>query len=172
MRQTEDIQIVTVPAFQALAVRTGTTPDKGGTREAWRKLTEAIPPDDARWADTGDVCVFIPQRQWSREVDTLWVGMAVREFGDVPDGVERIDFPESLCLKARVYGDEARMNETYGAVFGWLEQSAEYELDDREGVLGIEANRLTPVNPLTVPYESIRTFDFDMLYPVRRRGAL
>lgn len=169
MQHTTAIEIVTIPSMRALAVRTPTREDKGGTREAWRKLTEAVPLDDPRWADPGIGYVFIPQRQWEEQVETLWVGMAVRDFGAIPDGLEAIAVPGSLCAKRNVYGDEAHMNEAYGAMFDWLKTNGQYELDVREGVLGLEANRLAPVNPFTIPYEAVGTFDFDMLYPIRKR---
>ncbi|RKN71902.1 hypothetical protein [Paenibacillus ginsengarvi] len=62
------------------------------------------------------------------------------------------------------------MNEAYGVLFNWLRTNGEYELDTRPGVYGLEANRLGPVNPFTIPYESVTVFDFEMLYPIRRRG--
>ncbi|MEF3306363.1 GyrI-like domain-containing protein [Paenibacillus sp. GYB003] len=169
MEKTINVEIVTVPPLRVLAVRTSTSSDKGGTRAAWRKLTEAIPQDDSRWSDTGTGYVMIPQREWGTKVESLWVGLRVLEAGAVPEGIELLELPESLCAKLRVYGDEAHMNEVYGAMFGWLRTNGEYELDP--DAYGVEANRLEPVNPFTIPYESVSVFDFDMLYPIRKRSA-
>lgn len=165
----DGMTIGAIEPFRALAVRTPMTPDKSGTRTAWRKLTEAIPLDDPRWADTSKAYVFIPQAEWSKSVDTLWVGLAVKDFGRIPEGVEALDIPASTCVKARFCGDETHMFAMYDALFHWLDSSEEYELDTRPGVLGMEANRLAPVNPLAIPYEEVGTFDFDILYPVRRK---
>ena len=41
MQETITVELVEVAPFKALAVRTGMTPDKSGTRVAWSKLTRA-----------------------------------------------------------------------------------------------------------------------------------
>lgn len=171
MQETIAVELVEVAPFKALAVRTGMTPDKSGTRLAWSKLTEYIPLDDARLAAGPSAYVFIPQQQWDKEVDTLWVGLTVREFGDIPDGVEALEVNGGTCVSARVHGDEAHMWRVYETMFSWLEQSLEYELDRREGVLGMETVPLEPLNALTIPYAAIETFDFTMLYPVRKKSG-
>ncbi len=43
MQETITVELVEVAPFKALAVRTGMTPDKSGTRVAWSKLTEHVP---------------------------------------------------------------------------------------------------------------------------------
>ncbi|GIP38897.1 hypothetical protein J31TS4_21770 [Paenibacillus sp. J31TS4] len=170
MQQKEkQVELVQVPALRALAVRTPTTPDKSGTRTAWRMLMEQIPANDPRWVETGTAYVFIPQAGWSGTVKELWVGRAVTGFGEVPEGVEALELPAGLCAKVDVHGDEAQMNEAYAAMFRWLDESPEYELDISPGTLGREENRLSPLNPFTVPYEQVGTFSFAMLYPVRPR---
>ena len=151
-----------------MAERTGFTPDKSGTREAWTKLTAQVPLDDPRLTDGPSAYVFIPQEQI--KVDTLWVGLAVREFGDVPDGIETLEISGGLCVSARVYGDEAHMWKVYDAIFAWLEQSPEYEMDRSEGVLGMETVPFKPFNALTIPYPDIETFSFTILYPVRKKS--
>jgi DNA gyrase inhibitor GyrI len=166
------IEIVEVSPFKVLAVRTEMTPDKSGTRVAWNMLTSHVPLKDERLADGPSAYVFIPQEQWSKKVDTLWVGLAVREFGDVPEGIETLQIRGGLCASARVHGDEAHMWRVYDAMFAWLEQSPEYELDRSEGVLGMETVPLEPLNALTIPYTEIETFDFTMLYPVRKKSEL
>ncbi|WP_158453662.1 GyrI-like domain-containing protein [Paenibacillus beijingensis] len=172
MQETIAVDLIEVAPFKALAVRTGMTPDKSGTREAWSKLTAQIPLDDARLTDGPSAYVFIPQEQWSKQVDTLWVGLAVREYGDVPDGIETLEVRGGVCASARVYGNEAHMWLVYDAMFAWLEQSPDYELDVREGVLGMETVPLEPLNALTIPYAEIETFDFTMLYPVRKKSEV
>jgi predicted transcriptional regulator YdeE len=169
LQETIAIELKEVAPFKALAVRTRLTPDKSGTREAWRQLTEKVPLDDARLAAGPLAYVFIPQHQWAGKVDTLWVGLAVREFGDVPEGVEALEVSGGLCASARVHGNEAHMQRVYDELFAWLDRSPDYELDRREGVLGMETVPLEPVNALTIPYEAIETFDFTILYPVRRK---
>ena len=169
MQETIAVELVEVAPFKALAVRTGMTPDKSGTRVAWSKLTECVPLDDARLA--AGPYVFIPQQQWDKEVDTLWVGLTVHEFGDVPDGIETLEVRGGLCASARVCGDEAHMWRVYETMFSWLEHSQQYELDKRDGVLGMETVSLEPVNALTIPYAAIQTFDFTMLYPVRKKSG-
>ncbi|CAN7718310.1 hypothetical protein LJR153_005972 [Paenibacillus sp. LjRoot153] len=164
------IDLVEVVPFNALAVRTVMTPDKSGTRVAWSKLTAHVPLDDARLTDGPLAYVFIPQEQWSKRVDTLWVGLAVREFGDVPDGIETLEVSGGLCVSARVYGNEAHMWRVYDAIFAWLELSPDYEIDRREGVLGMETVPLEPLNALTIPYSEIETFNFKMLYPIRKKS--
>lgn len=166
------VELVEVAPFKVLAVRTGMTPDKSGTRVAWSTLTAQVPLKDARLTDGPSAYVFIPQEQWSRQVDTLWVGLAVREFGDVADGIEALEVRGGLCASARVYGDEANMWRVYDEMFAWLEQSPDYELDRSEGVLGMETVPLEPLNALTIPYTEIETFDFTMLYPVRKKSGL
>lgn len=166
------VELVEVAPFKVLAVRTGMTPDKSGTRVAWSKLTEQISLKDVRLTDGPSAFVFIPQEQWAKKVDTLWVGLAVREFGDIPDGIETLDVHGGLCASARVYGNEAHMWSVYDAMFAWLEQSPDYELDRREGVLGMETVPLEPLNALTIPYKEIETFDFTMLYPVRKKSGI
>ncbi|SEN97579.1 GyrI-like domain-containing protein [Paenibacillus sp. OV219] len=171
VRESIVIDLVEVAPFKALAVRTGMTPDKSGTRVAWNKLTAQIPLEDARLSEGSSAYVFIPQEQWSKEVETLWVGLAVREFGDVPDGIDTLEVSGGLCVSARVSGDEAHMWRVYDAMFGWLEQSSEYEIDTREGVLGMETVPLEPLNALTIPYSEIETFAFTMLYPIRKKAV-
>ncbi|WP_227871967.1 GyrI-like domain-containing protein [Paenibacillus albus] len=166
---TIEIDLVEVQPFKALAVRTGLIPDKSGTRVAWNKLTSQIPLEDSRLSDGPLAYVFIPQSQWSKEVETLWVGLAVREFGNVPDGIETLEVSGGLCVSARVLGNEDHMWKVYDAIFAWLEQSPDYEIDTREGVLGMETVPLEPSNALTIPYSEINTFDFTMLYPIRKK---
>ncbi|WP_373462759.1 GyrI-like domain-containing protein [Paenibacillus sp. V4I3] len=166
------VELVEVAPFKALAVRTGMTPDKSGTRVAWSTLTAQVPIRDERLTDVPSAYVLIPQEQWSKQVDTLWVGLAVREFGDVQDSIETLEVSGGLCASARVYGNEAHMWLVYDAMFAWLEQSPDYELDRREGVLGMETVPLEPLNALTIPYTEIETFDFTMLYPVRKKSGL
>lgn len=170
LEKTIEVELVELAPFKALAVRTGMTPDKSGTRVAWSKLTEHVPLDDARLAAGPSAYVFIPQQQWSKEVDTLWVGLTVREFGKVPDGVETLEINGGLCASARVHGDEAHMWRVYETMFSWLEQSQEYELDKRDGVLGMETVPFEPFNALTIPYAAIEIFNFTILYPVRRKS--
>ncbi|KRE48884.1 GyrI-like domain-containing protein [Paenibacillus sp. Soil724D2] len=165
------VELVEVAPIKALAVRTGMTPDKSGTRVAWSTLTAQVPLEDARLTDGPSAYVFIPQEQWSKQVDTLWVGLAVHEFGDVPDGIETLEVCGGLCVSARVYGNEVHMWRVYDAMFAWLEQSPDYELDRREGVFGMETVPLEPLNALTIPYTEIETFDFTMLYPVRKKSG-
>lgn len=172
MQDTVTVKLVEMEPFKALAVRTGMTPDKSGTRVAWSKLTAEVPLDDERLKAGPAAYVFIPQEQWGKEVDTLWVGMAVREFGEVPDGVETLEVRGGLCASARVHGDEAHMWRVYETMFAWLEQSPDYELDKREDVLGMETVPLEPLNALTIPYEAIETFDFTMFYPVRQKSGV
>lgn len=172
LQKTIAVELVEVAPFKALAVRTGMTPDKSGTRVAWSTLTAQVPLKDARLTDGPSAYVFIPQEQWSKQVDTLWVGLAVREFGDVPDGIETLEVRGGLCASARVYGNEVHMWRVYDAMFAWLEQSPDYELDRREGVLGMETVPLEPLNALTIPYTEIETFNFTMLYPVRKKSGL
>ncbi|WJH35452.1 GyrI-like domain-containing protein [Paenibacillus sp. CC-CFT747] len=169
MQETITVGLTEVQPFRALAVRTPMTPDKSGTRKAWSELTARITLDDSRLSAGPSAYVFIPQEQWSGSVDTLWVGIAVDEFGDVPEGVERLEIGGGWCVTAEVYGDEEHMWRVYDAVFAWLRDSKEYELDTRAGVLGLETVPLEPVNALTVPYEAVRTFRFTILYPVRKR---
>lgn len=169
MQETISIQVVDVAPFKALAVRTAMTPDKSGTRVAWSKLSEKVPLNDARITEEPSVFVFIPQDQWGSKVETLWVGIAVREFGDVPDGVEALELPGGPCASARVDGDEAHMWRVYDEMFGWLGHSSEYELDRSSGVLGMETVPFEPFNSLTVPFSELETFHFTMLYPVRRK---
>lgn len=171
MQETIAIELVDVAPFKALAIRTGMTPDKSGTRVAWSKLTAQVPLDDERLTDEPSAYVFIPQEQWSREVDTLWVGLAVHEFGDVPDGIETLEVGGGLCVSAKVDGDEAHMWLVYEAIFAWLDQSPDYEIDSREGILGMETVPFEPVNALTVPYSELATFHFTMLYPVRKKSS-
>ncbi|MCY9666643.1 GyrI-like domain-containing protein [Paenibacillus alginolyticus] len=170
MQKTIAVELVEVAPFKALAVRTGMTPDKNGTRVAWNKLTAQVPLKDERLTDGPSAYVFIQQDQWSKQVDTLWVGLAVREFGDVPDGIETLEVGGGLCASARVYGNEVHMWHVYDAIFAWLDQSPDYELDRREGVFGMETVPLEPLNALTIPYTEIETFDFTMLYPVRKKS--
>ncbi len=172
MQETITVELVEVAPFKALAVRTGMTPDKSGTRVAWSKLTEHVPLDDARLAAGPSAYVFIPQEQWNKEVDTLWVGLSVDEFGKVPDGVETLEVNGGLCASAHVHGDEAHMWRVYDAMFSWLAQSPDYELDNRDGVFGMETVPLEPLNALTVPYSAIKIFDFRMLYPVRKKSGV
>ncbi|WP_262682714.1 GyrI-like domain-containing protein [Paenibacillus baimaensis] len=171
MQETIAVECVEVAPFKALAVRTAMLPDKSGTRVAWSKLTAQVPLDDTRLTLGPSAYVFIPQEQWGGKVDTLWVGLAVAEFGNVPDGIEALEVIGGLCASARVHGDEAHMWRVYEAMFAWLEQSPDYELDKRQGVLGMETVPLEPLNALTIPYESIKTFDFTMLYPVRKKKS-
>ena len=79
-----------------------------------------MPLDDARLAAGPSAYVFIPQEQWNKEVDTLWVGLSVDEFGKVPDGVETLEVNGGLCASAHVHGDEAHMWRVYEAMFSWL----------------------------------------------------
>lgn len=169
MKEETVIELVEVAPFKALAVRTGMTPDKSGTRVAWSKLAELLPLDDERLNSVQSAFVFIPQQQWDKEVDTLWVGLKVKEFGIVPQGVEALEVSGGLCASARVYGDETSMWGVYEKMFSWLEQSPDYELDKRDGVLGMETVPLKPINALTIPYSDIKTFDFTMIYPVRKK---
>ncbi|WP_308639771.1 GyrI-like domain-containing protein [Paenibacillus silvisoli] len=163
------VDLVEVAPFKALAVRTGMTTDKSGTRTAWSKLVASIPLDDNRLAEVPSAFVFIPQDQWDGGVDTLWVGLAVHEFGDVPEDIETLEVRGGLCVSASVNGDEAHMWRVYEAIFAWAEQSNEYEIDRGEGVLGMETVPFEPLNALTVPYSELAAFNFTMLYPVRKK---
>jgi hypothetical protein len=63
---------------------------------------------DMRLTDVPSAYVLIPQEQW-KQVDTLWVLLAVHEFGDVQAGIETLDVSGGLCASARVNGNEAHM---------------------------------------------------------------
>ncbi|KRF03375.1 hypothetical protein ASG89_23320 [Paenibacillus sp. Soil766] len=171
MQETIAINLVEVAPFKTMAVRTGMTPDKSGTRVAWSHLTAQVQLNDTRLMDGPSAYVFIPQEQWIKKVDTLWVGLAVREFGDVPDGIETLEVKGGLCVSAQVYGNEAHMWRVYDAIFTWLEQSPYYEIDRRQDVLGMETVPLEPFNALTVPYSEIETFNFKILYPIRKKSS-
>jgi hypothetical protein len=170
VQETIAIELVEVAPFKALAVRAEMTADKSGTRVAWSKLTAQVPLDDSRLMDGPFAYVFIPQEQWRSKVEQLWVGLAVHQFGEAPEGIETLEVSGGLCVSARVDGNEAHMWRVYEAVFAWIEQSAEYEMDCREGVLGMETVPLQPTNALAVPYADIETFNFTMLYPVRKKA--
>lgn len=169
LQETVEINLVEVASFKALAVRTGLTPDKSSTREAWSKLIAQVPLDDARLTEESSAYVFIPQEQV--EVDTLWVGLAVREFGNVDDGIETLEVEGGLCVSAQVFGDESHMWKVYNEIFAWLEQSPDYELDRRKGIYGMETVPFEPINTLTIPYSEIKIFNFTILYPVRKKSS-
>lgn len=169
MQSLVSVKVAVQPSFKALAVRTSVDTSKSGTREAWRILEEQLQAGDPRRVHSDTAYVFIPQKEWAEGVQTLWVGLAVHEFGEVPPELEPLTIPETLCATVRVHGGEAHMNEAYDAMFWWLQESEEYELDTGQGVLGIEANRLSPVNPFVIPYSQMDLFDYDMLYPIRER---
>ncbi|MDQ8733574.1 hypothetical protein [Paenibacillus sp. LHD-38] len=117
MQESIVVDLVEVAPFKALAVRTSMTPDKSGTRFAWSMLTKHVSLDDARLAAGPKAYVFIPQKQWNKEVDTLWVGLEVREFGSVPEVVEKLEVSGGLCASARVLGNEAHMWRVYETMF-------------------------------------------------------
>ena len=63
------------------------------------------------------------------------------------------------------------MWKVYDAIIAWLEQSPDYEIDRSEGVLGMETVPFEPFNALTIPYSEIETFNFTILYPIRKKSS-
>ncbi|MFD0712815.1 GyrI-like domain-containing protein [Paenibacillus sp. GCM10027626] len=160
---TADITIVERPEMKAVVLRT----QQSGrdVREAWKEIEHAMlqQPDRIRH-DQG--LVFIPEWQWQTSVETLWVGVEVRSFDQVPPGFETLTIPAKKFARATVRGDRDQMNRIYDQLWKWFEHSG-YKRDINKGSYGYELNRLAPVNPFHVPADTIQYFDFDIYAPIQ-----
>ncbi|HZG58744.1 GyrI-like domain-containing protein [Paenibacillus sp.] len=144
--------------------------DGSRVREDWKTVAALLEGHPAV-ADREHGYVFIPEWQWSTEVTTLWVGMAVRTFEGLPEGVQRVTIPAKRFAKTTVRGDRGQMNAAYGTLSDWF-RSGPYERDVSMGSLGYEANRLAPVNPFDVPADVIDFFDYDIYAPIAEEAAI
>lgn len=158
-----NVEIIGRPEMKAAVLRIPR--DGHQVREAWKKVASLLEHHPAV-TDREHGYVFIPEWQWSSEVTTLWVGMAVEHFDGLPDELEQITIPAKRFARLRVDGDRTRMEQAYGYLFKWFEQGP-YERDMQEGSFGYEMNRLQPINPFEIPADEINYFDYDIYAPIK-----
>ncbi|MBW5448320.1 hypothetical protein GE107_19950 [Cohnella sp. CFH 77786] len=158
-----NVDIVARPEMKAAALRIPR--DGARVRQAWKEISGLL-DGHPNVADREHGLVFIPEWQWATEVTTLWVGIEVSTFDNLPPGLERIAIPAKKFAKVTVKGDRARMNETYHFLGEWF-RNGPYERDVSEGSLGYEINRLHPVNPFDIPADTIDYFEFDIYAPIK-----
>lgn len=132
---------------------------------AWQRLQELLKGHPAVCNDEYGH-VIVPEWQWPTEVTTLWTGVEVSSFDDLPDGLETIAIPGRRFAKISVKGNRERLDETYAYLSDWFRTEG-YERDKNEGSYGYEANRLKPTNPFLVPADEIDDFDFDIYAPIQ-----
>lgn len=139
--------------------------DGNRVRQAWEEVAGLLDGHPAV-ADMENGFVFIPEWQWASEVTTLWVGMKVKTFESLPDGLEMLTIPAKKFAKITVKGNRTRMDETYSFLFEWF-RTGTYERDISEASFGYEMNRLYPVNPFEISADEIDFFDYDIYAPIR-----
>jgi predicted transcriptional regulator YdeE len=157
------VTIVEKPALKAVVIRT--IRNGSSVRDAWQNVQQLM-KDNPSVSNKEYGLVLIPEWQWPTEVTTLWTGVEVRDFDQLPIGVETITIPARRFARITVKGDRAHMDETYAYLWDWF-KSEGYERDLNEGSYGYEANRLKPVNPFLVPADEIDWFDYDIYAPIK-----
>lgn len=159
----EEIVVIERPEMKAIVLRT--IANQRDVRQAWKEI-ENVVGDHPDKLNPYEGLVFIPEWQWAKNVETLWVGVEVSSLNHVPVGFETITIPSRKYAKTTVRGDRAQMDRTYDSLWKWFEREG-YERDMTEGSYGYETNRLSPVNPFHVPAEVINHFDFDIYAPIK-----
>lgn len=160
------VTIVEKPLLKAVVIRTIRNGSK--VREAWLNVQELM-KDNLSVSNEEYGLVLIPEWQWPTEVTTLWTGVEVRDYDQLPEGVETITIPARRFARITVKGDRAHLEETYAYLWEWFKTEG-YERDMNEGSYGYEANRLKPINPFLIPADEIDWFDFDIYAPIKENG--
>ncbi|XID92867.1 GyrI-like domain-containing protein [Paenibacillaceae bacterium WGS1546] len=141
--------------------------DGQGTREAWSRVQEAL--RDCPLAVSDELgYVAIPEWQWAEGVSTLWTGVEVGGFDGLPAGLEKLEIPGRRYARLRVKGDREQMNRAYAYLNEWFRTEG-LERDASEGSFGMEANRLKPVDPFSIPADEIDAFDFEIFAPIKEK---
>ncbi|MCD9023620.1 effector binding domain-containing protein [Cohnella silvisoli] len=139
-------------------------------RQAWKRVQQLLKGHPAVGNDEYGH-VLIPEWQWPTEVTTLWTGVEVNSFDNLPEGLETITIPARRFARITVKGNRERMNETYAYLGEWFGTEG-YERDMNEGSYGYEANRLMPINPFDIPANEIDEFDFDIYAPIKESQSV
>ncbi|WP_123041876.1 GyrI-like domain-containing protein [Cohnella candidum] len=158
------VEIVERPTLLAAVIQVPR--DGAKVREAWKQV-EVLLADHPAVADRENGLVFIPEWQWKTGVETLWVGVEIRDAEGLPQGLQTVSLPARTYARIRVRGDKQRMWETYEELSAWF-RSGPYERDTEEGSLGFESNPLHPVNPFDIPADEINDFHFDIYAPIKQ----
>lgn len=139
-------------------------------RRAWQELQAALA--EHKSLIVNDSIGYIIYPQWGLEGQgngdnhTLWVGVQVKSFEELPKQVERVTIPSRRYVAAPCVGGKEEMYRMYGELREWaIHQGC--TIDNSEGAWTVEANRLKPVNPFEMPAETIEAFDFDILYAIK-----
>lgn len=164
VREMEQVVIVDRQEMKLLAIHIKRNGHE--VRRAWKELQAKIKGISVN-REFG--YVLIPEWQWPTEVTQLWVAVEVVSFDRIPEGLQTIVIPAKKYAKITVRGDRPTMDQTYGYLWNWFENSG-YERDMSEGSLGFEANRLQPVNPFEIDADKIDYFDFDIYAPIKQEG--
>jgi predicted transcriptional regulator YdeE len=158
-----NISIVETAPLHLVVIRT----ERSGSevRRAWRLVQELMKGHPAVSNEEYGI-VVIPEWQWPTEVTTLWTGIEVASFENLPEGLEIITIPGRRFAKTTVKGNREHMEQAYGSLNEWFKAEG-YERDYHEGSYGYEANRIQPVNPFDIPADTIDVFDYDIYAPIK-----
>ncbi|WP_282941076.1 GyrI-like domain-containing protein [Paenibacillus sp. RC67] len=158
-----NVSIVERPELRAAVLKVEC--DGSQVRQAWRQLEGLMEGKSARLnEDYGHV--FIPEWQWPTGVKTLWVGVEVPSYDDMPEELERLIIPARTFATLTIKGDRKQMDAAYRFLNEWF-QTEKYERDMSDGAFGFEANRLKPINPFHIAADVIDFFDFDIYAPIK-----
>lgn len=157
-------QIITVPALKIVAIKVVGRHSELSHRVpiAWLDLTNRLDQIPHKVDPTVFYGLFPESDQLNdgqNGVFTYWVGTAVSESADLPEGMVTLTVPEQRYAVATVKGDKEAITQTYMGLFGWLK---EQRLQTAPTSLGFERYD-TARQAVVPPYDR---FDYDIYKPL------
>lgn len=157
-------QIITVPALQIVAIKVVGRHSELSHRVpiAWLDLTNRLDQIPHKVDPTVFYGLFPESDQLNdgqNGVFTYWVGTAVSEFADLPEGMVTLTVPEQRYVVATVKGDKEAITQAYTGLFGWLKEQRQQTAADRLGFELYETDRMA----IVPPYDH---FDYDIYKPL------
>ncbi|MCA1035720.1 GyrI-like domain-containing protein [Bacillus infantis] len=139
-------------------------------RKAWKKLTHMISSNDSMIVEENEGIVFYDQGNMVKSDGTidLWVGVKVTNITHIPQEFSCFTIPKRKYAKMDCCCfSRAEMDRRYHYLREWIKEEG-YQIDLDADAFSLEPNRLDALNPFDVPAHEIQTFDFDILYPIKK----
>ncbi|TYS60587.1 GyrI-like domain-containing protein [Bacillus infantis] len=173
-----EFNTVTIDQFTMLyiKVRGGMKNFEAGqeVRKGWKKLQGIISSESSITTNQNEGIVFYNQGNMVQSDDTieLSVGVKVNELPYVPEGCKSITIPRRKYAKVvcRCFSRD-EMGLRYSYLNEWIKEEG-YQIEKGPDAFSLEPNRLDKFNTFEIPAHVIQAFDFDILYPIKRRDLL
>ncbi|MGD6853877.1 GyrI-like domain-containing protein [Bacillus infantis] len=173
--RTLQVNTVIIEEFKMLAIKVnghmGNFEAGKEVRKAWKKLNHMISSNDSMIVEKNAGIVFYDQGNMVKSDGTidLWVGVKVRNITHIPQDFRCFTIPKRKYAKIDCCCfSRAEMDRRYHYLSGWIKEEG-YQIDHDTDAFSLEPNRLDAFNPFDVPAHEIQAFDFDILYPIKKR---